>query len=363
MSAVAVEVAAPVALVETAPGVGTAPVATAGAAVAAVRVGLGQAVNRALAAAMEADPKVLVMGEDVGALGGVFRVTAGLKDRFGAERVRDTPLGEAGIIGAAIGLALRGYRPVCEIQFDGFVFPAFNQITTQLAKLRARSRGRLSVPVTIRIPYGGRIGAIEHHSESPEALFAHTAGLRVVSPSDPQEAYQMTRAAIDCPDPVIVFEPKALYWSKGEVVPGEVGEERGRALLNRARVVRPGRDVTLAAYGPSVPQALAAADQLAGAGTEAEVVDLRAISPIDFDAIEASVARTGRLVVVHEAPVFFGAGAEVAARITERCFYLLEAPVLRLGGYHLPYPPALAETDHLPGPDRIVAQVRRALAF
>ncbi|MDR2374640.1 MAG: alpha-ketoacid dehydrogenase subunit beta [Bifidobacteriaceae bacterium] len=330
----------------------------------AATVGLGQAINQALAAELAADRKVLVMGEDVGVLGGVFRVTGGLSERFGPERVRDTPLGEAGIVGTAIGLALRGYRPVCEIQFDGFVFPAFSQITTQLAKLRSRSRGRLAVPVTIRIPYGGRIGAVEHHSESPEALFAHTAGLRVVSPSNAQDAYDMTRAAIACPDPVIIFEPKSLYWSKGELV---AGAERARDgdTLNQARLARrrPGAAVTLAAYGPSVPQALAAAGQLAGEGVEAEVIDLRAISPIDFDAIERSVAQTGRLVVVHEAPVFFGAGAEIAARITERCFYLLEAPVLRVGGYHLPYPPALLEQAYLPGPERVVAAVRQALAF
>jgi pyruvate dehydrogenase E1 component beta subunit len=326
-------------------------------------IALGQAVNRALETAMEADPKVIVMGEDVGALGGVFRVTAELKDRFGADRVRDTPLGEAGIIGTAIGLALRGYRPVCEIQFDGFVFPAFNQITTQLAKLRSRSHGGLTLSVTIRIPYGGRIGAIEHHSESPEALFAHTAGLRLVSPSDPQDAYDMTLAAVACPDPVIVFEPKSLYWSKGTVNQAEADPGRASEVLNRARVLRRGDQVTLAAYGPSVPQALRAAEQLAQTGTAAEVLDLRSISPIDFAAIEESVARTGRLVVIHEAPVFFGAGAEIAARITERCFYLLEAPVLRVGGYHLPYPPALIEHDHLPGPDRIADAVRRTLEF
>ncbi|MDR1633414.1 MAG: alpha-ketoacid dehydrogenase subunit beta [Bifidobacteriaceae bacterium] len=345
-------------------------------------LGLGAAVNQALATALAADEKVLVMGEDVGVLGGVFRVTAGLRERFGADRVRDTPLGEAGIVGTAIGLALRGYRPVCEIQFDGFVFPAFSQITTQLAKLRARSGGRLNLPVTIRIPYGGRIGAVEHHSESPEALFAHTAGLRVVSPSNPQDAHDMTLAAIACPDPVIIFEPKGLYWSKGQVETGPEGTAPDPAVLNRARValaagpgrqpgqaggtgldVETGQQVTLAAYGPSLPQALEAAEQLAAQGIAAEVLDLRAISPIDFDAVEESVGRTGRLVVVHEAPVYFGAGAEIAARITERCFFLLEAPVLRVGGYHLPYPPALIERDYLPGPARIVAAVRRALDF
>ncbi|MDR2454779.1 MAG: alpha-ketoacid dehydrogenase subunit beta [Bifidobacteriaceae bacterium] len=353
---------------------GAEPAATPGAAV----VGLGKAVNLALAAELEADPKVLVMGEDVGQLGGVFRVTEGLAQRFGKDRVRDTPLGEAGIVGTAIGLALRGYRPVCEIQFDGFVFPAFSQITTQLAKLRSRSRGRLRVPLTIRIPFGGGIGAIEHHSESPEALLAHTAGLRVVSPATPQDAYTMTRAAIRCPDPVIVLEPKARYWSKGPVL---LEAPADGSILETARVARalagdgvgagagPGSGVearaavTIAAYGPAVRPAEAAAELLAGEGVQAEVIDLRAISPIDFDTLEASVLRTGRLVVVHEAPVFFGAGAEIAARIAERCFYLLEAPVLRVGGHHLPYPPALVEREYLPSPERIAAAARRALAF
>ncbi|MDR2381693.1 MAG: alpha-ketoacid dehydrogenase subunit beta [Bifidobacteriaceae bacterium] len=324
-----------------------------------MHLGLGQAINRALADELAGDPKVLVMGEDVGRLGGVFRVTDGLAARFGAERVRDTPLGEAGIIGTAVGLALRGYRPVAEIQFDGFVYPAFSQIVTQLAKLHARSGGRAQLAVTIRIPYGGGIGAIEHHSESPEALFAHTAGLRVVSPATPQDAYDMIRAAVRCPDPVIVFEPKARYWDKGAVERRPVNP----AILQTARLVRPGSAVTIAAYGPALAPAEAAARELAVSGVDSEVIDLRAISPIDFATLEASVNRTGRLVVVHEAPVFFGAGAEIAARITERCFYLLEAPVLRVGGYHLPYPPALVEHDYLPGAARIVRAVREALTY
>jgi pyruvate dehydrogenase E1 component beta subunit len=323
-------------------------------------VALGQAVGRALAAELATDPKVLVMGEDVGRLGGVFRVTEGLAARFGPDRVRDTPLGEAGIVGTAVGLALRGYRPVCEIQFDGFVYPAFSQIATQLAKLRSRSAGRAELAVTIRVPYGGGIGAIEHHSESPEALFAHTAGLRVVTPATPQDAYDLTRAAVRCPDPVIVLEPKARYWSKGPLVEHDAAPV---AWLQTARVARVGEDVTIAAYGPALAPAEAAAEALAGEGVGAEVIDLRAISPIDFDAIEGSVARTGRLVVAHEAPVYFGAGAEIAARLTERCFYLLEAPVLRVGGYHMPYPPALVERDYLPTADRIAAAARRALTF
>ncbi|MDR3360373.1 MAG: alpha-ketoacid dehydrogenase subunit beta, partial [Bifidobacteriaceae bacterium] len=266
-------------------------------------VALGQAVNLALAAELEADPKVLVMGEDVGRLGGVFRVTDHLAERFGADRVRDTPLGEAGIVGTAVGLALRGYRPVCEIQFDGFVFPAFSQIATQLAKLRSRSGGRAQLAVTIRIPYGGGIGAIEHHSESPEALFAHIAGLRVVTPATPQDAYDLTRAAIRCPDPVIVLEPKARYWSKGSVT---AHDDPRPTVLQTARTARAGKDVTIAAYGPALAPVETAVAELAVEGVDAEVLDLRSISPIDFDAIEASVGRTGRLVVVHEAPVFFG---------------------------------------------------------
>jgi pyruvate dehydrogenase E1 component beta subunit len=320
---------------------------------------LAGAINRALADAMAANDKMIVMGEDVGQLGGVFRVTDGLAERFGSERVRDTPLAEAGIVGTAVGLALRGYVPVCEIQFDGFVFPAFSQIVTQVAKLHARSGGRITMGVVLRLPYGGGIGAIEHHSESPEALLAHIAGLRVVSPSTPADAYAMTRAAVEHPDPVVMLEPKARYWDKGEVAP-TTGADLG--VLAGARVARPGRDVTLLAYGPSMRPALAAAQEAAQDGIEAEVLDLRSLSPVDFDAIEQSVRRTTRAVVVHEAPVFLGLGAEIAARITERCFYLLQAPVLRVGGYHMPYPPALVEADYLPSPERILAAIHATLA-
>ncbi|MFF9866468.1 alpha-ketoacid dehydrogenase subunit beta [Streptomyces sp. NPDC013953] len=319
---------------------------------------LAKALNESLRTALENDPKVVIMGEDVGKLGGVFRVTDGLQKDFGEERVIDTPLAESGIIGTAIGLALRGYRPVAEIQFDGFVFPAYDQIVTQLAKMHARALGKIKLPVVIRIPYGGGIGAVEHHSESPESLFAHVAGLKIVSPSDASDAYWMLQQAIQSDDPVIFFEPKRRYWDKGEVdteaIPGE---------LHRARTVRKGTDLTLVAYGPMVKVCLEAAAVAAEEGRSVEVVDLRSISPIDFDTVQASVEKTGRLVVVHEAPVFFGSGAEIAARITERCFYHLEAPVLRVGGYHAPYPPARLEEEYLPGLDRVLDAVDRSLAY
>ncbi|MGW7351353.1 alpha-ketoacid dehydrogenase subunit beta [Streptomyces phytohabitans] len=320
---------------------------------------LAKALNESLRKAMEDDPKVLVMGEDVGKLGGVFRITDGLQKDFGEERVIDTPLAESGIIGTAIGLALRGYRPVAEIQFDGFVFPAYDQIVTQLAKMHARALGKVKVPVVIRIPYAGGIGAVEHHSESPEALFAHVAGLKCVSPSNSSDAYWMLRQAIESDDPVIFFEPKRRYWDKGEVdtstVPGPG--------LHSARIAREGTDATLAAYGPMVKTCLEAAAAAEEEGRSLEVVDLRSISPVDFDTVQRSVEKTRRLVVVHEAPVFLGAGAEIAARITERCFYHLEAPVLRVGGFHAPYPPARLEDEYLPGLDRVLDAVDRALAY
>ncbi|MFE2181507.1 alpha-ketoacid dehydrogenase subunit beta [Streptomyces sp. NPDC059455] len=325
---------------------------------AAEKMSLSKAINASLRTALETDPKVLIMGEDVGKLGGVFRVTDGLQKDFGEDRVIDTPLAESGIVGTAIGLALRGYRPVVEIQFDGFVFPAYDQIVTQLAKMHARSLGKVKLPVVVRIPYGGGIGAVEHHSESPEALFAHVAGLKVVSPANASDAYWMLQQAIDSDDPVIYFEPKRRYHDKSEVdtaaIPGP---------LHAARVVRPGSDLTLAAYGPMVKVALDAAAAAAEEGKSIEVLDLRSMSPIDFDSIQRSVERTGRLVVVHEAPVFLGTGSEIAARITERCFYHLQAPVLRVGGFHSPYPPSRLEDEYLPGLDRVLDAVDRALAY
>ncbi|MFJ8823913.1 alpha-ketoacid dehydrogenase subunit beta [Streptomyces sp. NPDC102467] len=319
---------------------------------------IAKAINESLRTALENDPKVLVMGEDVGVLGGVFRVTDGLLKDFGEERVIDTPLAESGIVGTAIGLALRGYRPVVEIQFDGFVFPAYDQIVTQLAKMHARALGKIKTPVVIRIPYGGGIGAVEHHSESPEALFAHVPGLKVVSPSNSSDAYWMLQQAIQSDDPVIFFEPKRRYWDKGEVdteaVPGD---------LHKAVVAREGTDLTLVAYGPMVKVCLEAAAAAAEEGKSLEVLDLRSISPMDFDAVQKSVEKTRHLVVAHEASVFLGSGAEIAARITERCFYHLEAPVLRVGGYHAPYPPARLEDEYLPGLDRVLDAVDRSLAY
>ena len=321
---------------------------------------IAKALTAGLRKAMEADPKVLVMGEDVGRLGGVFRVTDGLQKDFGEERVIDTPLAESAIVGAAVGLALRGYRPVCEIQFDGFVYPAYDQIVSQLAKMRFRSHGRSPMPVVIRIPFGGGIGAVEHHSESPEAYFAHTAGLKVVACSTPLDAYWMIQQAIASDDPVIFLEPKRRYWEKGEV--DESADPDDVAPLHSSRVVRAGTDATLAAYGPMVKTCLEAATAAAEEGRSLEVVDLRTISPLDLPPLHASVRRTGRLVVVHEAPVSGGMGAEVAARVSEECFYSLEAPVLRVGGYDTPYPPARIEEDFLPDLDRVLDAVDRVLA-
>ncbi|MBT2386084.1 alpha-ketoacid dehydrogenase subunit beta [Streptomyces sp. ISL-11] len=325
---------------------------------AAEKLSIVKAINASLRTALENDPKVLIMGEDVGKLGGVFRVTDGLQKDFGEDRVIDTPLAESGIVGTAIGLALRGYRPVVEIQFDGFVFPAYDQIVTQLAKMHARALGKIKLPVVIRIPYGGAIGAVEHHSESPEALFAHVPGLKVVSPSNASDAYWMLQQAIESDDPVIYFEPKRRYHDKSEL-----DRDAIPAPLHAAVVARPGTDLSLVAYGPMVKTCLEAAAAAEEEGKSLEVLDLRSMSPVDFDAIQASVERTRRLVVVHEAPVFLGTGAEIAARITERCFYHLEAPVLRVGGYHAPYPPSRLEDEYLPGLDRVLDAVDRALAY
>ncbi|MGO4614504.1 alpha-ketoacid dehydrogenase subunit beta [Nocardia sp. 2YAB30] len=319
------------------------------------------ALNIGLRRALEDDPKVLLMGEDIGRLGGVFRVTDTLQKDFGDNRVIDTPLAESGIVGTAFGMALRGYRPVCEIQFDGFVYPAFDQIVSHVAKINFRTQGKVHAPLTIRIPFGGGIGSVEHHSESPEAYFAHTAGLRVVTPSNPADAYSMIRQAIALDDPVIFFEPKRRYWDKADVDFDALDRDSGLPL-DRARVCTTGTDATVVAYGGTVATALSAAKIAAEEGHSLEVIDLRSLSPIDFDTVEESVDKTGRLIVTHEAPVFAGLGAEIAARITERCFYHLEAPVLRVGGFDIPYPPAKLEKHHLPDPDRILAAVDRSLA-
>jgi 2-oxoisovalerate dehydrogenase E1 component beta subunit len=322
---------------------------------------LSRAINEGLRKALEADPKALIMGEDVGKLGGVFRVTDGLQKDFGEARVIDTPLAESGIIGTAIGLALRGYRPICEIQFDGFVFPAFNQITCQLAKMRYRSLGKLSLPVVIRIPCGGGIGAVEHHSESPEALFAHTAGLRVVACGDPADAFAMIQQSVLSDDPVIFFEPKRRYWDKAEV---DTAEGLAAAPpLDKARVLADGTDVTVLAYGPMVRTCAEAAVAAKQDGRSVEVIDLRTLSPLDTDTIFESVRKTGRCVVVHEAPVTGGLGAEIAARITQDCFYHLEAPVLRVGAYTTPYPPSRLEEHYLPDLDRVLDAVDRTFGY
>jgi 2-oxoisovalerate dehydrogenase E1 component beta subunit len=321
---------------------------------------LSRGLNEGLRKALENDPKVLIMGEDVGKLGGVFRVTDGLQKDFGEARVIDTPLAESGIVGTAIGLALRGYRPICEIQFDGFVFPAFDQIVSQLAKMRYRSRGQVALPIVIRIPFGGGIGAVEHHSESPEALFAHTPGLRVVACSNAADAFTMIQQSVSSDDPVIFFEPKRRYWDKAEVDPAGLAN----ALpFDRARVAVEGTDVTLLCYGPLVRTALEAAAAAREDGRSIEVIDLRSLSPLDIDVITASVRKTGRCVVTHEAPVYAGLGAEIAARVTEQCFYHLEAPVLRVGGFSIPYPPSRLEDHYLPDLDRILDAVDRTFGY
>jgi pyruvate dehydrogenase E1 component beta subunit len=317
---------------------------------------IAKAINAGLRAAMETDRHVLVMGEDVGRLGGVFRVTDGLQKDFGDGRVIDTPLGESGIVGAAVGLAMRGFRPVVEIQFDGFVYPAYDQIVSQVAKLHARSSGTVPMPMVVRIPFGGGIGAVEHHSESPEGQFVLTAGLKVVSPSTPHDAYWMIQQAVASDDPVVFMEPKRRYWQTGEV-----GDED--TPLHASRVVRPGTDATLLAYGPMVRTCLDAAEAAEAEGRQLEVIDLRTLSPLDLEPVHASVRRTGRAVVVHEAARTLGLGAEIAARVQEECFYSLEAPVLRVTGYDLPYPPSRVEDEYLPDLDRVLDAVDRSMAF
>src|ERR1700683_2296613 len=316
---------------------------------AAPEVTMAAALNQALADALSEDETVLVFGEDVGPLGGVFRVTDGLAARCGDARVFDTPLTESGIVGTAIGMAMNGLRPVVEMQFDAFAYPAFEQITSHLAKFRNRTRGRVALPVVIRIPYGGGIGGVEHHSDSSEVYYAHTAGLRVVTPATPGDAYALLRQAIECPDPVIFLEPKRRYWSKQAVVLDHSG-----ATLDQAVVRRAGSDVTLIAYGGTLETALEAADAAAEEGWRVEVIDLRSLSPFDDETVTASVRRTGRAIVVHEASRFCGYGAEVAARLSEQCFHYLEAPVLRVAGFDIPYPPPHLEEYHLPSVDRIL---------
>ena len=323
-----------------------------------VEMSIAKAINAGLRKAMTENDKILIFGEDIAELGGVFRVTEGLHKEFGQNRVFNSPIAEAGIVGTAIGLAMRGYRPVAEIQFDGFIFPAFDQITSQLAKMQNRSEGYLKMPVVIRVPYGGGIGAVEHHSESPEAYFAHTAGLRVISPSNPNDAYWMIQQAIASTDPVMFFEPKRRYWQKGPV-----NLDEPPAGMHTARVLREGSDVTIATYGPMGTTAMQAAEIAAEEGRSLEVIDLRSMSPIDFSTIVASVKKTGRLVVASEASNFVSVAGEVAARVHELAFYHLEAPVLRVGGFDVPYPAAKLEEVFLPDADRILEAVDRSLAY
>ncbi|MGW0517771.1 alpha-ketoacid dehydrogenase subunit beta [Crossiella sp. NPDC003009] len=322
------------------------------------KVTIGKALNLGLRAAMDADPKVVVLGEDVGKLGGVFRVTDGLQKDFGEQRVIDTPLAESGIIGTAIGLALRGYRPVAEIQFDGFIFPGFDQIVSQLAKLHYRSRGQIKMPVVVRVPFGGGIGAVEHHSESPESYFAHTAGLKVVACANPVDAYWMIQQAIRSDDPVLFFEPKQRYHEKAEldttVTPGP---------LFASRVLRKGSTVTVACYGPTVKTCLEAAAAAAEEGLELEVIDLRSLSPLDLGPVFESVRRTGRLVLVSEAPPEASITSEITTRVQEECFYSLEAPILRVTGFDTPYPASKLEDDFLPDLDRVLHAVERSLGW
>ena len=319
---------------------------------------MAKAINLGLQRAMRENDKVLLMGEDIGTLGGVFRVTEGLKNEFGENRVLDTPLAESGIVGTAIGLAMRGYRPVCEIQFDGFVFPAFDQIMSQLAKQTSRHQGDQSFPIVIRIPYGGHIGAVEHHQESPEAYFAHTPGLRVLSPATPNDGYHMIQQAIQSNDPVIFLEPKARYWPKGDV-----DIDGTPAPAHQSRVVRTGTDVTVVGHGAMVAMLLDAAEVAKGEGVNLEVIDLRSLSPVDYDPIVASVEKTGRLVVAQEASGNASVGSEVAATVAERAFYFLQSPVLRVSGFDVPFPPANPEGVFLPDVDRILDAVDRARGY
>ena len=316
-----------------------------------------QAINRALHDAMATDDRVLVFGEDVARLGGVFRVTDGLSETFGESRCFDTPLAESAIIGIAIGMALRGLVPVPEIQFDGFSYPAFDQMVSHLAKYRMRTHGDVDMPVTVRIPSFGGIGAVEHHSESAETYWAHTAGLKVVVPSNPSDAYWLLRDAIASRDPVIYLEPKRRYWTRGDVDTNTAAPPMGRAVIQR-----PGADVSVVTYGGLVATALSAAEVAAEHhGWDLEVIDLRSLNPLDFDTVADSVRRTGRCVVMHEGPRTLGFGAELAARISEELFYDLESPVLRATGFDTPYPPARLEKLWLPGVDRLLDCVERAL--
>jgi len=316
------------------------------------------ALNRALYDALAEDPRVLVFGEDVGRSGGVFRVTDGLQAEYGEARVFDTPISEAGIAGAAVGLCFAGWRPVVEMQFDAFSYPAMEQVVDHVAKMRMRVRGRVDMSITLRIPAFGGIKGKEHHGESPETYYAHTAGLKVVAPSSALDAYRLLRQAIADPDPVIVLEPKARYWSKES---GELASD-GPGIGN-ARVLRDGENVTLVTYGAMVARVLDAAAVLADEAITARVVDLRSLSPLDDAVLERCALETGRVVVVHEAPRSVGLGAEVAARIMELAFDHLQAPVARVTGWDTPYPPASLEQLYLPSVERICDAARKVVAY
>ncbi|MEU6983900.1 alpha-ketoacid dehydrogenase subunit beta [Streptomyces sp. NPDC046324] len=317
---------------------------------------MAQALQRAMRDAMAEDPTVHVMGEDVGTLGGVFRVTDGLAKEFGEDRCTDTPLAEAGILGTAVGMAMYGLRPVVEMQFDAFAYPAFEQLISHVSRMRNRTRGAMPMPLVIRVPYGGGIGGVEHHSDSSEAYYMATPGLHVVTPATVEDAYGLLRAAIASDDPVVFLEPKRLYWSKADWRPEAPApvEPIGKAVVRRS-----GRSATLITYGPSVPVCLEAAEAAQAEGWDLEVVDLRSLVPFDDETVCASVRRTGRAVVVHESTGFGGPGGEIAARVTERCFHHLEAPVLRVAGFDIPYPPPMLERHHLPGVDRVLDAVAR----
>ncbi|WP_370151603.1 alpha-ketoacid dehydrogenase subunit beta [Streptacidiphilus sp. EB129] len=317
---------------------------------------MAQALNAALHDALEADPSVHVMGEDVGALGGVFRITDGLAATFGADRCLDTPLAEAGILGTAVGMAMYGLRPVVEMQFDAFAYPAFEQLVSHVARMRNRTAGRMPLPITIRIPYGGGIGGVEHHSDSSEAYYAHTPGLHVVTPATVADSYGLLRAAIASDDPVVFLEPKRLYWSKDD---WSAADPTPIEPMGRAVVRRQGTSATLITYGPSLPVCLEAAEAARAEGWDLSVVDLRTLAPFDDETVCAAVRATGRAVVVHESSGFAGVGAEIAARVSERCFHHLAAPVLRVTGFDIPYPPPMLERHHLPGVDRILDAVAR----
>ncbi|TGB14840.1 alpha-ketoacid dehydrogenase subunit beta [Streptomyces sp. MZ04] len=318
-----------------------------------------EAINTALREAMAEDDRVVVFGQDVARQGGVFRVTEGLAERFGPRRCFDTPLAESAIVGVALGMALRGMRPVPEIQFDGFTYPAFDQIVSHLAKYRNRTRGALEVPVTIRVPSFGGIGAAEHHSESTEAYWAHTPGLRVVAPGTSADAHDLLRQAIECDDPVLFLEPKRRYWETGDPAGSQGAVDLGRAVVRRG-----GADVTVVSYGGTVGVALEAAEVAKREHDwELEVLDLRSLAPLDFPTIAASVSRTGRCVVLHEGPRTLGLGAEIAARVQEELFWDLQAPVLRVTGFDTPYPPARWEKAWLPHVDRLLDSIDRSFGY